>query len=435
MDNRLDIRGYTPAGQALLRTSQTEIAPHIARLGQVFEEGDYTSVEASINVPFDEDLLSAVEAFASQFATSQLRYVFLVGIGGSNLGTDAIYQALRYSHIVSEQALPKLITLDTNSAALLSGVSAIIETIRSPEEFAVVTVSKSGGTTETLANTEILLTLLEAKCGPVPHRVIVISDNNSPYVIAGQELKMHTFAMPPNVGGRYSVFTAVGLVPLALLGLPIRELVSGAAAAVQRGQHQDLQFNEAAQLALLTRDAYEQGLIIHNLFLFARELETLGKWWRQLTGESLGKETIDKKSVIGITPTVAIGSTDLHSMGQLYLGGANQTFSLFVSTAEAKEFTVPSERVFPQLVPMIKAKSVADIQTAILAGTKAAYTERDRRYVEWRMPTASAYELGYFMQTMMLVVIFTGRLLQVNPFNQPDVEAYKLKTKELLETS
>lgn len=433
MENRLDITGYTLAGQALIRTTYSEVAPYIARLQAVVEQGDYSSVEASVNLPFDEDLVSAVESFTDEFVTAQLRYVFLVGIGGSNLGTQAIYEALNYSREQLGQVVPRLIVLDTNSTVLLAGLTELIASVHSPEEFVVVTVSKSGGTTETLANTELLLTMLEEKFGPIPNRVIVISDSGSFYLKAGQSLKMHTFAIPLLVGGRYSVFSAVGLVPLALLKIPIRELISGAAAAVQQAQHQDILLNEAAQLALLTRDAYEQKLIIHNLFLFAPELETLGKWWRQLVGESLGKETYDKKNTVGITPTVAIGSTDLHSMGQLYLGGSKQIFTLFVRTEGGREFVVPRERVFPQLLPMIKAKSVTEIQKAILAGTKTAYSERERLFIEWRMASTSAYELGYFMQTMMTATIYSGRLLNVNPFDQPDVEAYKMKTKELLE--
>jgi len=433
MNNHLDTTSYGPTADALLRAKQTELLPHIARVRQVVEQGDYTPVEASVNAPLDEHLLESVEAFAKQFVTAQLRYVFLVGIGGSNLGTEAIYQVFYQARDMTSHTGTRLITLDTNNPANLSGVASIINTIQSTEEFVVITVSKSGGTTETLANTELLLAMLEQQCGPVPERVIVISDMNSPLLQAGQALGMHTFAMPPMVGGRYSVFTAVGLVPLALLGIPVRELVSGAAAAVQNGQHHDVSLNESAQLAVFAHDAYEQGLFIHNLFLFASELETLGKWWRQLVGESLGKTTTDKKAVVGVTPTVAIGSTDLHSMGQLYLGGPKQTFTIFVSVFGGSEYVVPTERVFPKLVPMIKGKSVAQIQTAILAGTKSAYQERKRLFVEWRMPLTSAYELGYFMQTMMLATIYTGRLLNVNPFDQPDVEAYKTVTKELLE--
>lgn len=433
MNNHLDTTSYGSTVDALLRAKQPELLPHITRLRQVVEQGDYTPVEASVNAPFDEHLLASVEAFAQQFVTTQLRYVFLVGIGGSNLGTEAVYKALNQARDMTMHSEVRLVTLDTNNPATLAGVSAIVDTIQSAEEFVVVTVSKSGGTTETLANTELLLARLEQQCGPVPERMIVISDVGSPLLKAGQELGMHTFAMPPMVGGRYSVFTAVGLVPLALLGVPVRELVSGAVAGVQNGQHHDVMLNESAQLAVFVYDAYEQGLSINNLFLFASELETLGKWWRQLVGESLGKTTVDKKAVVGLTPTVAVGSTDLHSMGQLYLGGPKQTFTLFVSVLGGSEYAVPTERVFPNLVPMIKGKSVTQIQSAILEGTKSAYQERGRLFVEWRMPEVSAYELGYFMQTMMLATIYTGRLLNVNPFDQPDVEAYKTKTKELLE--
>jgi glucose-6-phosphate isomerase len=399
----------------------------------VIETGGYDEAEASVNAPTDDGVIAAVEELSARLGTKELRFVFLVGIGGSNLGAEAIYRALYHERDMTPHTQPRLITLDTNNEATLAGIATLINSISSPLEFVVVSISKSGGTTETIANTEILISLLTTQCGKIADRVVVISDEGSAYLKAAQTQHYHTLAMPPRVGGRYSVFTAVGLLPLALIGLSPRDLVAGAEAAGQQSIHHDISQNEAAQLSIFMHDAYKRGLFVHNLFLFASELETLGKWWRQLVGESLGKTTTDGASVIGITPTVAIGSTDLHSMGQLYLGGPQHTFTLFVERINQSEWFVPTTRQFPDLVPMVTGKSIAAIQRAILDGTKVAYKERARQYVTWQMQVLSPYELGYFMQTMMIATILTGRLLQVDPFDQPDVEAYKVRTKELLE--
>lgn len=435
MPIRLDYSGYGPAAPALIRTRELDLRAYVTQLRHVVEEGGYGVSEASINASSDEELLEAVEGVCRELVSDSLRYVFLVGIGGSNLGTEAVYDALFHARDMVPHAAPRLVTLDANNPATLAGVEAIIKTITTKAEFVVVAVSKSGGTTETIANTEILLALLTTQCGSaVADRVVIVSDEGSPFFQAGQTARMHTFALPPVIGGRYSVFTAVGMVPLALLGIPVRELLAGAEAAVSAGVQSDFIQNEAAALAVVVQDAYKRGLFIHNAFFFASELETLGKWWRQLVGESLGKTTIDGERTVGITPTVAIGSTDLHSMGQLYLGGPKQTFTLFVGVETSREYVVPTERTFGALVPMITGKTVKDIQDAILEGTKTAYRERERLYVEWRMPEASAFELGYFMQTMMITTMLVGKLLQVNPFDQPDVEVYKKVTKQLLES-
>ncbi len=432
----IDISGFSPSVTAILQTRSHELLPHISRLREVIEVGDYSMPEASVNVPFDDDIVARVDALVEHLSSPQLRYIFLVGIGGSNLGAEAVYQALYRARDMLPHSDPRLISLDTNNNTWLLGIMNLITTITDPNEFVVLCVSKSGNTTETLANTEILLDALEKQChGPMPERVVVISDENSPFLEVAKMRGIHTCSMPPKVGGRYSVFTAVGLLPLAFCGVNIREFVAGAKAVMSQASHPDCMLNPMGQIALLSVEAYRTNQIVHNFFVFNSELETLGKWWRQLVGESCGKMSIERKELVGIVPTVSIGSTDLHSVGQLYLGGPSHTFTLFVSSDSDVSISVPQQRVFPELVPMISGKSVGQIMQAILLGTQAAYRDKERPFVSIELPAIRPYELGRLMQAMMVITILTGRLLDVNPFDQPDVESYKTRTKTLLENS
>jgi len=431
----LDVKGYSPVVDTVLQAGSSSLHGYRQRLEGVVTAGDYNQPEASLNLPSDEHLVEQVEKFISSFVTPQLRYVFLIGIGGSNLGALAVYNALFTARDMTPHTQPRLVTVDTNNPSLLGGVKELICTITDKAEFVIVSISKSGGTTETIANTEIVLEALESRCGPVPERVVVISDMNSAFLTAAKNRGMHTFAIPPQVGGRYSVFSAVGLLPLALCGVNIRQLQSGAQQAVQIGLHSDVSHNPAAQLALLQVDALANQKTIHDFFTFNSELETVGKWWRQLVGESLGKTTLATKKVTGITPTVSIGSTDLHSVGQLYLAGPADKLTLFVYAESAATLNVPTSRVLPELVPMITGKSLSVIMEAILKGTMTAFTKRKRPFVSIILPSINPYELGYLMQVCMMSTIYTGKLLGVNPFDQPDVEAYKTFTKQLLEKS
>lgn len=429
---KIDVSGYHKGVMTLLESRGETVSSYVKNLRQVAEVGDYTMPEASINVPFEEALLEAVLAFTAKFKTEELRYVFLIGIGGSNLGSEAIYRALT-AYEVEDRELVRLVGIDTNNPAIIAKALNIIGHLNQKSEFAVVSISKSGGTTETIANTEIILEALEKKFGPVPERVVVISDTGSPFLNEARALGMHTFAMPPKVGGRYSVFTAVGLLPLALCGIDVVGLVAGAKEAIRPGTHLDVKLNPATSLALLMVDAHNNGKPIHDMFVFNSELETFGKWWRQLVGESLAKRTNSTNKLVGITPTVSVGSTDLHSVGQLYLGGPADKLTFFLYARPPHDFAVPSSRVFPTLVPMVASKSLSQIMEAIKKGTMQAFLNRERSYIEIELSELSTYELGFLMQTLMLSVIYSGHLLDVNSFDQPDVEAYKITTKELLE--
>jgi len=421
---------------AFFETQNFAISPHIQTLRSVLVSGNYIAPEASINLPTDSHILEAVEKVVKNTKTTNLKYIFLIGIGGSNLGTKAVYEAMFMPRDVLSSIYPRIIFIDTNNVTLLQSYLILLNSLNDPSEYLIVSVSKSGGTTETIANTEILLTQVKEKWGNRPDRVIIISDKNSPFLQAGKKIGAHCLSIPPIVGGRYSVLGVVGLVPLALVGLDIVKFRQGAEEMANTCVHPEIIQNPAAIAAVTEVQAYRAGKNIHDLFLFNSELESLGKWWRQLLGESIGKAVIDgvNQETVGITPTVSIGSTDLHSVGQLYLGGPNDKLTTFLSVKnQPVDIVISSSRFFPKLIPMINNKSVNVIMDAIMAGTKSAYTEKGRQYLDIELSEISPFELGAFMQFKMIEVMYIGKLLKVNPFNQPNVESYKQKTKEILE--
>jgi glucose-6-phosphate isomerase len=424
----------TTIEKSVISARGLSLSAYITELRQVADTGSYGAGEASINLPVDEDLLETVTTLAATWRTPDLRYIFVIGIGGSNLGTKAIYDALFSSRDVVVHTHPRLIFVDTNDAQLLTAYRDLIWSCVHPTECLLVSISKSGGTTETLANTEILLGVLREKWRVDTDRLVVIADTDSPYGVTARAKGITTLPMPTLVGGRFSVLSAVGLFPLALVGVPIEELHKGAAAMRLSCLHPTVNENPAAQSALVQAVYYEKGMHIHNTFVFDGRLESIGRWYRQLLGESIGKERPDG-TLVGITPVVSVGSTDLHSVGQLYLGGPKNTVTTFLyNSVVSDQPKVPAEkRVFSELVPMIAGKSTDEIMSAILEGTKEAYNNRKLPFIEVTLEGITPSELGAFLQFKMIEVMYLGKLLTVNPFDQPAVELYKIGTKRILE--
>ncbi len=401
---------------------------YTARLKQVVASGDYVENEASVNLPSDETQLAPVQELVDAKVSSELKYHIVVGIGGSNLGTKAVYDAIYgFSDVLSSQRFPKLLFAETTDAEWLAQAVKVIEQLNSPDEILISVISKSGGTTETMANFEIVAGALRQKFPDYRERMVAITDEGSGLWEAARTQEIATLAIPKMVGGRYSVFSAVGLFPLATIGLNVAALREGAVAARDN-------LEMAAESAALLEYYRQQGKTINDNFMFHIELESLGKWYRQLMGESVGKkESLDGEVVYaGITPTVSLGSTDLHSVGQLYLGGPKDKFTTFVSAKKTEDIAVPSERVFPDLNPMVSGRTANTVMSAILEGVKLAYQKAELPYAEVVLDGIDEYSIGAFMQFKMIEMMYLGQLMNVNSFDQPSVEDYKVETKRIL---
>jgi len=413
-----------------------QLSPEIERIKEARHDR-YKTVYASINLPADSDMHKEVIELAQKKRMLKPTALVVIGIGGSNLGAMAIHEALFGRFYNEQQPDIKVYWADTvDSDYILDIILLLEQELEAGKEILLNVVSKSGTTTETIANFEILLDLLKRNRPHTYHDfVVVTTDEGSPLWKRAEIERFDRLAVPHRVGGRYSVLSAAGLFPLALVGVDITQLVAGAEKMVDNCCTDDIVKNTAALSAALSYSYYQKNISIHDMFLFSNDLQSLGMWYRQLLAESIGKEhDIEGRVVhIGITPTVSIGSTDCHSMVELHLGGANDTFTTFVSIEKNKSnIPVPCLEKSEQLVAHIDCKPLSSIMNAILQGVQQAYEEKKRPFVSISIPEKSAWHIGQFMQMNMVAVMYLGYLLQVNPFDQPAVELYKLKTRKNL---
>jgi len=420
----------------IIKKTGERLLPEIERIRSARQE-QYNTPYAFINLPEDAALRQTVRQLAEQKKMFRPTALVVVGIGGSNLGTMAVHEALFGKFYNQYNPDIKVYFADTVDTDYIWDIVLLIEQeLEKGNNVIINVISKSGGTTETIANFELFLELLQ-RYDPVNYRnyVVVTTDEGSSLWHLAQEKQLASLIIPHRVGGRYSVLSAVGLFPLALLGVDIDALHAGGQSIMPMAMDVNIATNHAAISAITLACQYANGFTIHDTFLFSVDLENLGKWYRQLMGESIGKEyTRDhEQKFIGITPTVSVGSTDLHSVGQLYLGGPYDKHTTFVSVAQSKSNVVlPDMPECEKLVAKIQGKSLPLVMDAIIQGVQSAYYKHKRPYVAIVLPEKTAYYIGQFLQFKMMEIVYLGYLLEVNPFDQPQVELYKKETKEIL---
>lgn len=396
----------------------------------------YDDPRASINLPDDKDMLARVKQIVEDKSQLKPEYLVVVGTGGSNLGTIAVQEAVLGKLYNQLDPSIKVLYADTTDSDYINNIIQLIEPALKRDGSVLVNgISKSGTTTETIANFEIILNLLRRYMKDYERYVVVTSDKGSKLWNLALKKGFDVLEVPKMVGGRYSALSSVGLFPLGLLGLNIDQLLEGARFTRDLCIQSDIAKNPAAICAAVKHLHYLEGKNIFDLFLFSNDLESVGKWHRQLMAESLGKEfnRNGERVNIGITPIVSIGSTDLHSMAQLYLGGPYDKFTSFVGVEKNRsDINVPRLDGYSELVSGIQGKSLKTIMDAILEGTKRAFRKDKRPFVEITLPDKSESSVGQFLQFKMIVTIYLGYLLNVNPFDQPDVESYKKEAREIL---
>ena len=404
------------------------LSEYIDHLNIVAELNNYYFFESSINLPFDTDMINYIHGLSKAMVSPKLKYILDIGIGGSNLGTKAVYDALYgYFDVVEPDRFPKMLFADTNDTDYIVRLQRLLKSVKSPEEIIITAVSKSGSTTEAVANLEILLS---KNAFDFKSRLVIITDFGSPLWKQATKLDIKCLPIPEKVGGRYSVFSAVGMFPLLCAGVNIFELLGGAMELRSKCLKRPAIKNPAVLSAVVTYLNFKNGKKINDTFIFHPELESLGKWYRQLMGESIGKQGT------GITPTVSIGSTDLHSMGQLYLGGPKDKFFTFISTVgHRKNVKVPQNASIPIISEELRGKSTNQIMEAIFKGVKTAYDKNDLPYVEIKFQNINETSIGKYMQLKMIEMMFLGQLLNVNAFDQPNVESYKVETQKILSST
>ncbi len=420
----------------ILEAIAKKLRPEISQVRNARLSG-YESVYASINLSSDSSTKREVYELVRKKHALKPSVLIVIGVGGSNLGTIAIQEAL-YGRFYNEQGPSiKVYWADTvDSDYILDIILLLEQEFQAGREVLLNVVSKSGKTTETIANFEVLLDIIKRN-RPYSFRdyVVVTTGEGTPLWKFAEEEQFDKLAIPNLVGGRFSILSAVGLFPLALLGVDIETLLSGAQEMVESCASDNFFENPAALYAAILYAFYSDGININDIFLFSNDLQSLGMWYRQLLAESVNKKyDIDGNIVnIGLTPTVSVGSTDLHSMVQLHLAGLNNTFTTFVSVKENKSnISVPCFENFEQLVANIQCKSLSSIMEAIFQGVQRAYENNNRPYASIVLPKKNAWCVGEFLQMNMIAIIYLGYLLHINPFDQPEVELYKKQTRKIL---
>jgi len=413
-----------------------QLQPEIQQMNHAITQG-YTDDRASINLADDSAMVQQVMSVVQGKHLLHPTHLIIVGIGGSNLGILALQEALLGKLYNLQDPSLKILYADTVDADPLYDIINIVKNVLQQGENVLINViSKSGGTTETIANFEVVLEVLKNHVENYQDFVVVTTDQGSKLWELAQSQGFTVLSIPKKVGGRFSVFSPVGLFPLAMLGIDIEELLSGVLMMREQCVQHDFMHNPAALRAAILFHHLQQNKSIHDLFLFSTDCESLGKWYRQLMGESIGKEynTDDEQVFEGMTPTVSIGSTDLHSMAQMYLGGPYDKVTTFVQIQKNKhQIPIPTYPEYERLVSNIQGKQIQDVMEAILKGVQQAFVQGKRPFMTLTVPEKSPHVLGQLLQLFMMEIMYLGFLLNVNPFDQPNVEAYKTETKTILQ--
>jgi len=387
-------------------------------LKKIVKEGGYFNDESSINLPGDNENFFSVESMLKSKITDNLSLIIVAGIGGSNLGTKAVYDALYGAYDALSEKTPKIIFAETNDPEYeLHIEKAIKEKVSSPENILMFIVTKSGATKETILNkdriTEILAELFTKEA--VKERMIFITDKDTPLWKEAQVKGIEVLEIPKKIGGRFSVFSPVGLAPLLACGIDVKELLSGAEEMKNLCLSDSMEDNIAALSASVLFLQYKKGFTIHDSFYFEIELESLGKWYRQLLAESIGKREDKEGNAVhtGITPTISIGTQDLHSVLELNLGGPKNKLTDFINVSLKKEG---------------EDKYKTAMQGAY-KNVKDAYVKNSLPFMEIILPELSERSLGKYMQFKMMEMMYLGRLFGIDPFIQPSVEEYKREVR------
>ena len=377
----------------------------------------------------DKSLIDAIEDTARQLREN-CEVVVVAGIGGSYLGSRAVIEALSnsFSQSVRDGRNPQILFAGHNiSEDYLYELTEYLK----DKKFGIINISKSGTTTETALAFRLLKKQCEDQFGKDTARKVTVAitdaKRGAARVTADKE-GYRSFVIPDNVGGRFSVLTPVGLLPIAVAGYDIRQLIKGAA-DMEGMTTGTVAFNDnpAAQYAAARNALYRNGKKIEILVNFQPKLHYLSEWWKQLYGESEGK---DGK---GIFPASVDFSTDLHSMGQWIQEGERTIFETVISVDKVKHSVlVPADDENLDGLNYMAGKHVDEVNKMAELGTRLAHIDGGVPNIRITVPELTEYWIGQLIYMFEKGCGISGYVLGVNPFNQPGVEAYKKNMFALL---
>ena len=358
--------------------------------------------------------------------------IVVAGIGGSYLGARAVIEALgnSFAWLVNDKRNPAIVFAGNNIGEdYLFELSDYLKDKR----FGVINISKSGTTTETALAFRLLKKQCEAQRGKDEARqvIVAITDAKRGAARAAADKEGYkTFVIPDNVGGRFSVLTPVGLLPIACAGFDIKALVAGAADMEKlTGPEVPFEQNIAAQYAAVRNALYaDKGKKIEIMVNYQPKLHFIAEWWKQLYGESEGKEHK------GIFPASCDFTTDLHSMGQWIQEGERSIFETVISVEKpARELLFPNDEENLDGLNFLAGKRVDEVNKMAELGTLLAHVDGGVPNIRISVPELNAYYIGQLIYFFEIGCGISGNLLGVNPFNQPGVEAYKKNMFALLD--
>ncbi|KRM79450.1 pgi protein [Lapidilactobacillus dextrinicus DSM 20335] len=379
-------------------------------------------------VDYDKDEFARIKAAAKKIQSDSEVFV-AIGIGGSYLGARAAIDFMNttfYNMDPNHKGPQILFAGNSISSNYLADVVNLI----GDRDFSINIISKSGTTTEPSIAFRILKAKLVEKYGEegARERIYATTDRAKGALKTEADAEGYEeFVVPDDIGGRFSVLTAVGLLPIAVAGINVDDLMKGAADAREAYSDADLTKNEAYQYAALRNILYRKGYTTELLENYEPTLQYFGEWWKQLMGESEGK---DQK---GIYPSSANFSTDLHSLGQYIQEGRRNLMETVVKVEKPRvDVEIPSEKEDLDGLGYLEGKSMDYVNDKAYNGVVLAHTDGGVPVMTVSIPQQDAYTLGYLIYFFEIAVGISGYLNGINPFNQPGVEAYKKNMFALL---
>jgi len=353
----------------------------------------------------------------------------VIGIGGSYLGAKAVVEAL--SHSFSQLQKSKHHDILFAGQNICEDYMSDLLEILDGRNYSVIVISKSGTTTEPAIAFRLIKDHLEKKVGKAQaaNRIIAITDSSKGALKILADLNGYdTFVIPDNIGGRYSVLTPVGLLPIAVAGLDIRTLVKGAQAMADvTRKNKNAAANPALMYAAARNLLLQTGRSVEILVGFTPKLHFFSEWWKQLYGESEGKEGK------GIFPASVDFTTDLHSMGQYIQEGQRILFETVISVrTPKKKITIPSEKEDSDQLNYLAGKRLSEVNHSAESGTILAHNDGNVPVLRIDVPELDEFYMGQLIYFFELACAISGYILDVNPFDQPGVEAYKKNMFALL---
>lgn len=397
-----------------------DVTVDVSRIREIINDIQSDPMGGWYDLPetYDRAEFDQIRATAKQIQNNS-KFFVCIGIGGSYLGHRALIEALR-------PASPTKILYAGNSLSTRE-LNRLMDTL-GDSDFSINVISKSGTTTEPAVAFRLLKAKLQEKYGDkTSERIFATTDARKGALYEEAIAEGYArFVVPDNIGGRYSVLTAVGLLPLAVAGVNIDQLMSGAAA--ERAANLDNPKSAAIQYATLRADLLKKNYDVEILASFEPCMQYFEEWWKQLFGESEGK---DKQ---GIFPASVIYTTDLHSLGQYLQDGRRNIFETMLRFSEddAPAVTVPRLAKDLDGLKYLEGKTLDFLNTKALEATVAAHREGGIPVSEITIPTLDEKSLGALIYFFELSCALSAKLSGVNPFDQPSVEAYKRNMFHLL---